>query len=777
MAAGFRHRTSRAGDPQLHTHVLVANLVEGHDGRWSALDGRGIYQHAKTAGYLYEATLRERLSRRLAVEWTPAQNGIADIEGVPADVLRAFSRRRAEVEAELRRRGESSAAAARMATLATRRRKDYGVVPDELVGEWRERAARLGFDQSALRGVLGRRAERSRPIEWERMFERLAGPLGLTHRASTFARRDVLQALAEAVPAEASVGIDGLEAAADRFIASSWAVPVLAPGEATPVIRGQDGRIVYSRVEGRYSTPELLAREREVIDSALAGRACGAGVASDRALDRALSRRATLGEEQVRMVERLTRDGDRVAVVVGQAGTGKTYALDAAREAWEGSGTTVLGAAVARRAARELKDGAGIESTSIAALQRRLRLGLDPLPNGCVIVLDEASMVPTRALAEVLRHVVATNGKLVLAGDHRQLPELEAGGSFCGLARRLPAITLDDNRRQYAAWERRALRELRDGDVETALQEYQRRGRLATAEDGATIRRRLVGDWWSAGGPTGGIMIALRRSDVRSLNRLARERMVERGRVVGNELVIDGEAFGAGDSIVLRRNDGRLGVANGDRGIVRRSSSAGLVVELGGRDVALGRDYLDRTTAHGDPVVAHGYAVTGHVAQGLTAERAFVLASDTMYREWAYTAMSRGRHTNRLYMVGAVDRARDEIAPGSRRTPEEELLAGLRRSRAQLMANDVGSPDGNDAQLRRLEDQRARIEAELDERKPRRRFWRRTNDRGRGIRMLQENRLRELDAEAAQLRDVPTSPTDPLAPDHGRALERGSLER
>jgi conjugative relaxase-like TrwC/TraI family protein len=156
VAAGFRHRTSRAGDPQLHTHVLVATLVEGHDGRWSASDGRGIYQHAKTAGYLYEAALRERLTRRLGVEWTPARNGIADIEGVPASVLRTFSRRRAEVEAERRRRGESSAAAARMATLATRRRKDYGVVPDELMGEWRTRAARLGFDRASLRALQGR---------------------------------------------------------------------------------------------------------------------------------------------------------------------------------------------------------------------------------------------------------------------------------------------------------------------------------------------------------------------------------------------------------------------------------------------------------------------------------------------------------------------------------------------------------------------------------------------------------------------------------------------
>ena len=107
VAAAFRHRTSRLGDPQLHTHVLVANLVEGADGRWSALDGRLLYAHAKTAGYLYEARLRAELTARLGVEWTPVRNGVADIRGVSPTVMRAFSRRRAEIEAELERRGES----------------------------------------------------------------------------------------------------------------------------------------------------------------------------------------------------------------------------------------------------------------------------------------------------------------------------------------------------------------------------------------------------------------------------------------------------------------------------------------------------------------------------------------------------------------------------------------------------------------------------------------------------------------------------------------------
>jgi conjugative relaxase-like TrwC/TraI family protein len=263
IAAAFRHRTSRAGDPQLHTHVLIANLVEGVDGKWSALDGRGIYQHAKTAGYLYEAALRERLTERLGVRWGPVRNGIADVEGIAPEVLRAFSRRRAEVEAELAHRGESGAAAARVAALSTRRRKDYGVVPERLVGEWRERAARLGFDRAALRATLGAGREH-RPLEWGRAFERIGSARGLTLRRATFARRDVLQALCEAVE-PGVVTVAELEVAADRFLAFERSVPVL-PSDVEwqlPSIRRRDGRLVYSRHgEVRYSTPRHLALAR-----------------------------------------------------------------------------------------------------------------------------------------------------------------------------------------------------------------------------------------------------------------------------------------------------------------------------------------------------------------------------------------------------------------------------------------------------------------------------------------------------------------------------------
>ena len=170
VAAAFRHRTSRSGDPQLHTHVVIANLGRGPDGRWSALDGRLIYAHARVASFIYQAVLRGELSRTLGLEWTAVRDGIAEIRGVPPGVLRVFSRRRAEITAALAKHGRSGERASEVAALATRRSKRGATRGDELAGDWRRRAAAAGFTSQDLERLLG--VARGRPLDraaWARL--------------------------------------------------------------------------------------------------------------------------------------------------------------------------------------------------------------------------------------------------------------------------------------------------------------------------------------------------------------------------------------------------------------------------------------------------------------------------------------------------------------------------------------------------------------------------------------------------------------------------------
>jgi ATP-dependent exoDNAse (exonuclease V) alpha subunit len=237
------------------------------------------------------------------------------------------------------------------------------------------------------------------------------------------------------------------------------------------------------------------------------------------------------------------------------------------------------------------------------------------------------------------------------------LPEIGAGGTFGALARQLPAIELRKNRRQVAAWEREALALLRDGDADGAVQRYAARGRIVADANADEVRRRLVADWWEARNPDDAVMIAHRRRDVADLNGRAHALMRAGGALIGPEIAVSDVQVAAGDHVLLRRNDRRLGVVNGDRGVVVEAGENELVVELRGRTVRLDREYLDQERA-----LELGYAIPGHSAQGLTCSLTFVLATDGLSKKWAYVALSRGRESNRLYVTHEA-RESEEFAP------------------------------------------------------------------------------------------------------------------
>jgi conjugative relaxase-like TrwC/TraI family protein len=702
LAAAFRHRSSRAGDPQLHTHVLVANMTRGPDGRWTALDAKRLYVNAKTGGYLYQAHLRRQLAQRLGIEWTPVRKGQAEIAGVPTGVLKAFSRRRAEITDRMADRGETSGRAAQAAALDTRHAKDYAVTGSALRDRWWQRARDLGLDPTDLATAVDRAALQDlTAAEAAAVQDDLASPTGLTAQRSSFTRRDVIQAWCEHLPSGGDVA--DIEELADAFLASDRAVPLAAHVPdltSADVIRRADGRPVPATAQERpHSTPELLALEQQVIDRAVSGADAGMGVASRPHVEQVIAARPSLSGEQADMIRRLLTEGAPVQVVVGKAGTGKTFAMDAARAGWEAQGLVVVGAALARRAARELQDGAGIPSTSVTALLADLR-DYGPVEvlgrRHAVVVIDEAGMVGTRHLAELLDHARAAEAKVVLLGDPHQLPEIDAGGILRGLVARTDAIELHDNRRQSAQWEREALELLRRGRSRDAIASYLTEGRVITAPSADQVRQRLVDDWWAAReAGADALMIAARRSDVADLNARARAHAREAGRLGDQSLDVAGVKIAVGDQVVTLKNAPRLGVLNGTRATVttiRPDARELRIATADGADLTLPASYLDTTTARGGPTIDLGYASTGHKAQGVTVDAAFVLGGEELYREWGYVALSRGRHQNRLYIVAPEPPDRDLYAPPEpERDPIDVATAALARSRAQELATDLAA--------------------------------------------------------------------------------------
>jgi Ti-type conjugative transfer relaxase TraA len=702
VAAVFPHRFSRSGDPQVHVHVLVANMThcgraEGVEQAWRTLDARDLFDQKLAAGYLFQAELRERLTRELGVEWSDVRKGAAEIVGVPPELTKALSKRRTQILDALDRDGRAgSARESEIAALSTRRAKQSFDLAEQR-SQWRALAQEHGFGPDELTDTIERAefqpADRG---ELGAAVSEIVGANGLTAERSAFTRRDVVRELAARRGRGASV--EQIEQAADRLIASDQIV-ALDGSQAGATI--QPSAPLERRGEPLLTTPEMLEVEARMIDQAAGRIGEGAGVVALVDGER-FERRpggVVLSDEQQAMVRQLVTSGDGIEVVRAKAGTGKTTAIDAARELWERDGYRVIGAALAGRAADELHARAGIGSYTVHGLLRDLeRGGKWQLPDRAVLVVDEAGMVDTRRLARLLDHAADAKAKVILIGDERQVPAVEAGGSFAGLADRLGAVELSQVHRQRHTWDRAALDELRHGDISEWIAAYDQHGRLVPCRSVHEQTRTLVSDWYVAAREHGmeqTVMLAGRRDEVADLNHLARTTRVAAGELDDlTALTVNGRGFAQGDRVLALRNrpvdradqDGRHLLRNGNRATVVEvdHQAVELTVQLdNGPTVRLPAGYL------ADGHVDHGYAMTIHKAQGMTTGQTFVLASPDLARELGYVAAS--RHTNEArFYVNVPDP--DERAPGEPALEDRDLYSMFERrlgtERAKHLALD-----------------------------------------------------------------------------------------
>lgn len=700
LAAAYRHRMSRAKDPQLHTHVVCANAAEGPDGRWTALDGRHLFRHAKTAGFLYQAHLRAEVVERLGLEWGPVTKGAAELTAVEPEVLSEFSRRRHEMLRAAEAAGIEDLASARGEYIALESRdpKTY----DEDSTRWREnaraRAAEHGLTTDALaRLAVGAGERPTLHIDQAReLGDELAGPSGLTEKANAFGQREVLQAHAAGAAQGASVSV--------------------VRG------RGQDFGTradVLATVAGELTTQDLVATERRLIAAAV-GRA-GATVAvvdPDRASSSLARADRCLSDEQQAAVRSVVTSGNGVDVIEALAGTGKTYTAGALRQVYEDAGYRVIGIAPTGRAVRGLAEEAGLPSWTMARTLMDLEHTDDGLGRDMVIVLDEAGMAATRQTEQILAAAEQAGAKVVAIGDSGQLASVQAGGWMTAVAEQIGGgHQLTEVRRQRDAQERRALARLHAGDPNGYLTWAIGRERIAihtTTADGSPLAAALA-DWQTAVEQSGlaqAVLIA-RNNDTRAaLNDAARQLRREAGALGEEQHAFGPLTVSTGDRVICRRNDRLIDVDNGTRGTVRAASEAGLVIDT---DAGTVRELPARYVAeHLEPA----YCLTGHGMQGGTVDAAVVVASPReLTRGWSYTALSRARAVTRLHIDGRADasptaRERAEIAPADSvpvvdrdRVLAQTALAMLQRDDedlavSQLPARAPTAGRADDPQLR-----------------------------------------------------------------------------
>lgn len=624
----FEHGTSRAQDPQLHTHALLLNIVQRQDGTFGTLDAKDVFKSKMVAGALYRAELAHQLEQNLRVE-IERQDIYFEVSGVPKKLCDEFSKRRAEIEAVLQEKGMDSPEAAAVAALSTRSVKGH-TSREELFTKWQEVGQEQGWSQAETRKAIGK------PVIWrdlEYLREQALGEVRdkVTEQQSTFSEREFIRRLAEAAPGR-GMGAKEIIAASRQQLQ-----------ESSDVIH-----LGMRRGEALFTTRELLEIERGIFATAERRKnEPGHGV-SEQTIEGIIGTRKQFSKEQAEALRHITREeGGAVRVVSGMAGTGKTTLLHTARMTWELEGYEVIGACLGGKAAEGLQQEAGILSKTIHRTLLDIKAGRLQLHSRSVLVVDEAGMVGTRQMAKLMEATDRAGATLVLIGDGKQLQPLEAGGAFPELGKRVGAASLTDIRRQREDWARAAVTDFAYGRAEKGLAAFAERGLLHIEDDVKTAREELI-ERWKVGGirtPEEQLIFTGTRKDAAILNRMAQSKRQEAGALQGETLYTGGERFFEGDRVIFNKWSPSLGVRNG---------SMGKVVELDHEkklmSVRLDSGERVRFSVEEYEGVKLGYAVTSHKGQGMTVERAFILAGGSMQdREITYVQASRARGETRIF--------------------------------------------------------------------------------------------------------------------------------
>jgi conjugative relaxase-like TrwC/TraI family protein len=729
IATAYDHYDSRSADPQLHTHVVVVNKVQGaHDGKWRTLDGRPMHAAVVALSEHYNAVLADHLTRDLGLGWEMRERGerrnpAFEIAGVPDVLMGEFSSRSRDIEVAAdvliaeyvdkhgRRPSERTILRLRAeATLTTRPQKSVHSLAD-LTKQWRARASTvLGEDSTTWAARII--ADSGRPLllraddlSLDVLEEIGATVVGVVGAKRSTWRRWNLHAeasrqlmgvrFASTVDREAVLGliVDAAEHGSIRLTP-----PELA---CSPIVfRRGDGSSVFRPKHGTlFSSAGLLAAEDRLLELAHSSAGPTLNLAAvEKATGKRGSRGQVLSDDQAGAVAQIAVSGRTVDILVGPAGTGKTTTLGSLRKAWEaenGRGS-VVGLAPSAAAAQVLGDDLGIPTENTAKwIDAHTRSGW-ALKAGQLMIVDEASLAGTFTLDTLAAHAAQVGAKLLLVGDWAQLSAVESGGAFGLIARDLDhPPELLDVRRFRNDWEKESSLGLRLGDP-SVIDSYLEHGRVI--DGGLQDMLDAAYTAWRIDLAAGkvSVMIAETVETVRALNERARlDRMIA-GHVSATAAVDlhDETQAGRGDLVITRKNDRELGtgkawVRNGDRWIITATHHDGSVTvrRAGTRTGGAVRLPAVYVSEH----LELAYAVTAYRAQGSTVDTAHaVVHSSQMTRETFYVAMTRGREANTCYV--ATDQAHLEEhqhLPDNDITVNTVLAGVLRHEGAEKSAHEA----------------------------------------------------------------------------------------
>lgn len=699
LCGKFNHYVSRNSDPQLHTHAVILNQTL-HEGSVYAVDNVDLYKNKMLYGQLYRNALAAELMQHgYSVTVTDPEKGFFELSGVPHETLEQFSSRRQAILQKLREWGTNTPEAAERATLLTRQAKvDKNF--DTLSESWQETLADMGGIQLSHKAEAVVPSLEQKQIEFGQAIDRLAG------QAFAFTEKELKRAALAA-----GVGSGTSENEYEKFLAEGIKQKAILP-------------LTTAAGEAYYSTPRNMGVERQIFQEVARTKNAMRGidqVAAGQFLQRALAvDKAELSDQQRQAVMHITGSSDQYVAVQGLAGTGKTHMLNYAREVMEANGYTVKGACFTGKAAQGLETDAQIPSTTIHAFLNRLEkeagnapgpdidrttkttwdfTGLKPGRGREAWVLDEASMVDNNIMRHMMEAARLKEVKVVLVGDRQQLLPIGVGNAFSTLIEsgKVSTIMLDEIRRQKDPELLRAVREAVSGDVDKSLGILQKDTQVI--EKRAARVKAIVKDYISldTGAQKSTIILTAANRDRRDINQAVRAALVKNGQLqTGQEFTVTDPAsqlevkrhFAPGDKVIFLKNDYKIGVRNGQTGIVTgivAKHPNTLVIESGSRKIPLD---LQQYSA-----VEHGYAMTGHKAQGITVDRALIhLDSSQKHlnnRNSYYVDISRARQQVKMY-VDDARKIENQVKAFAKKLTSQDFVDKFEPKKKKLTLQEKG---------------------------------------------------------------------------------------
>lgn len=706
IATAYDHFDSRAGDPHLHTHVVISNKVMTVlDGRWRSLDGRPLHAAVVAISELHEALFADGLTRLIGVPWEQRARGrdrnpTWAIATVPESLVAEFSTRSRYIDLETDRlieahtvtHGHRPGRATIMklraqATLSTRPVKHVRSIADLTAG-WRDRASRvLGTDATSWASTAtanGSEAVLSAhdlPLSDVRTLG-ASVMHGVSEKRSTWRHWNLVAEAARQTMGLRFASASGREAVVGMIVDAAEQMSLrLTPPElasSPAAFQRADGTSVFRpKHSAVFTSSELMAAEANLLERSERATAPLVAPTTVRATLGRRPEAATIDSRQLEAIARIVASGRVVDVLVGPAGTGKTTTMSALRRVWERAhgAASVVGLAPSAAAAHVLSEDLGIPTENLAKWWHDHLISGTSFQPGQLVIVDEASLAGTLHLDRVTALAERVGAKILLVGDPAQLQSVEAGGAFSMLVHlRMDVAELAEVHRFVHTWEKEASLSLRNGQTD-AIDQYIAHDRVVEGSTEAMADAAYAAWRLDTRAGKASLLISESNEAVLAINIRARSELILEGRVDATREVTldDGTAASVGDTIITRRNDRRRRagggwVRNGDRWTVAAVHKDGSIeVQRPGRPWS-GTAVLPASYVRGH--VELGYAVTAHRAQGITTDTAHVVVASGTTRENFYVGMTRGRESN----VGYVAIDRPDVAHAGPRPGDVETV-------------------------------------------------------------------------------------------------------